>query len=1157
MFAPSSIQKVPPGEGEMNKENVVSTTSDAAVAAPPTAEMDTGIIQPVSSTPLPTSEELVVQTTGAMDSVTQPSTDQPSAAQPSTGSSTIFVNHNEPDDSDDESPILGRKRKRNSTNVDYLAGLAGKAEPTEPAEKKSGWTWKGTQGPTWKGHEVKHGVPIGVWSLSDEPIDERKHVLYGFLDPKLALHGRKYPERKDGSKYTGNFPSGTGTWAAKSHEWLLDPHLKGLSRKELTEYVRIRVQTWNREEKPEVRDALDQSAVAEAKEIAAASESNVKIENKGTSAKKSKKTPRKSNEGKPDKSTPGGSYDGPSSSPNSSTTKGPEQVYTPSANRAARNDSPLDMKPPKKSQKASPLPMPIPDAIRSITGSPSRSETPPRERSKYVIKGKDVLIGYWKDSSEPEVFNKHAMYGVIQAHGVFRVKVVPETRDGRYLKDGNYPKLSGGCWVNYDTCVFEKYLKDLIRTEIEEYCRICVADPDYNEREQGPSIDRAVREAKRIVAEKAAAKGMNIIEYNRKRVDQLEQGALAREVEKQRKNGEVVVTPLKKVEVKHTAKRSDKAASDARAQMVRQARIEAKEAKERETLNSKGDADLAEAIRRSTSEQEALEARKKSMLNSNAPPAKPAEVNKSNRAETNKSNEAEAKSNGAGTKSNGADASWTRHAKDLTAAYSHLRQGNNTPTSTGSSVAAPESDRSKFHLLDRETQRVKMEKWCRMKVTSQYHNLDREGQRRHVEKHIDQLIAKQTGAATPKRPKKRSRTGDYPAQLGGGAVSAPSPLSDMTRAVSTPATATQEPAVRPGFATMLTAAEAAPVQRSARTESPAVNKWPGVGSTRTSLSLRSVLNEPMTPIPSESEVTPQPKSVENTVDVAMVDAPVETTAPVQPLPSNSTPPAEYSATPVATVETAAVQDKSSMATTQPAPMENTSANQPSRAATQEAASRPSHPSADVPMADAPHIDSKPYLTQPPRDPTAAPSTRPSHPETDQFARPQFPSQLHHHQQVFSTPQNPRGVPADNTQGFMSAPPRAYITPYPTPPFAAAAAPSSAPPVRAPALPPAPLILQAQDGIKYSSDPSSEFGDLLVSVDRELVDVDDEEYTRQVVLVAKKAPRPPKGGEEKKVGGEVFRMVGEGVFGGYWVGVERKVTRLGGEDWVKFVVLVPF
>ena len=138
---------------------------------------------------------------------------------------------------------------------------------------------------------------------------------------------------------------------------------------------------------------------------------------------------------------------------------------------------------------------------------------------------------------------------------------------------------------------------------------------------------------------------------------------------------------------------------------------------------------------------------------------------------------------------------------------------------------------------------------------------------------------------------------------------------------------------------------------------------------------------------------------------------------------------------------------------------------------------------------------------------------------------------------------------------MSAPTRAYVTPYPTTPTTI---PSSAPPIRAPAPPTAPAIFLGHDGVKYSIDPSSEFGDLLVSVDRDLVDIDDVEYTRQLVLVAKKAPRPPREkGEEVKWGEEVYRRAGEGVFGGLLVGKERRVTRLGGEDFVKFVVLVPF
>ncbi|KFY92192.1 hypothetical protein V500_04253, partial [Pseudogymnoascus sp. VKM F-4518 (FW-2643)] len=707
----------------------------------------------------------------------------------------------------------------------------------------------------------------------------------------------------------------------------------------------------------------------------------------------------------------------------------------------------------------------LPNAKPSNSGSSRHAETPPGERSKYVVKGKDVLIGYWKDSSEPAVMNKHAMYGVIQANGVFRVKVVPETRYGKYLEEGNYPKQSGGCWINYDTCVLEKYLKDLSRTEIEEYCHICVADQQYNNRSQGPAIGRAVQEAKKRVADKAAAKGLDIIEYNRRRCDALDKGAVSREFEKQKRNGEVV-TPVK-VEVKHMAKRSDKATSDARAQMVRLARKGAKEARERETMNSKGDADMEEAIRRSASEQEALKAQKKLNKNSDAPPATPAGDNNSNEAET----------------------SWSRH---LTSAYKHLRPGNSTPASDAGSMNGGESDNVKFYLLDRDTQRAKMERWCKLKPTSQYHTMDREGQKRHVEKHIDQLIARQTGTASSRRPKKRSRTGDYPSAGPSqpGMVSAPSPLAGMTRATSTPATTattSQEP---------VATQEVAAVKSSSRAESPAAYQYapsePSARNIPTNLTLRSVLNEPITPIQSEN-VTPQPKPVENTADVPMVDAPVETTtAPEQPVRSNSTPPVEVSTTRVATVETEAAQDEPTAVTTQPTPVENTTNEQ-------RPTSKPYESSTDAPTETTPSSTAPEAIEPHPAHDTPV--------SADQTLKPQFAPHLQ--QQLFSTPQNPR-IPTDHPQTFVSAP-RPYVTPHPTPPTVA---PSSAPPTRAPAPPAAPAIFVGQDGVKYSVDPSSEFGDLLVSVDRELVDIDDDEYTRQLVLVAKKAPRPPRAkGEE--------------------------------------------
>ena len=748
----------------------------------------------------------------------------------------------------------------------------------------------------------------------------RENIVFGFLDPKSALRGRKYRERKDGSKYIGNFPSGTGTWAVKLNDWILDPHLKGFTRKELTEYVRIRVKTWREGEDPEERDARDKSAVADAKAAAAATEFtfHFQSEHKGNSARKSKNnTPRKSNEGKLSNGTPRGSFGKP----------------PPSASREPRMDSPLSRS--------------TPNGTPSSIGPPSQLGMSPIERSKYVIKGRDVLIGYWKDSSEIKAINKHAMYGVIQAHGVFRVKVVPETRDGRSTI-GNYPASTGGCWVSYDTCVLEKYLKDLTRTEIEEYCRICVVDPDYGGGNQEDGIDRAVREAKKIVAEKAAAKGQNIIEYNRKRVDQLESGAFARQVEKQKKRGELVHTPVK-VEVKPTARRSDKATSDARAQKLRLARQEAKEAKERQTANSRGDSDLAEAMRRSGEDQEPPRAQNKHGRNSDV-----------------------TTTTATGT---GAEASWSRHAKDLTNAYGHLSQGSNTPISDKNSVNGGEAEGGKFYQLDRDAQRAKMEKWCSQKPTSRYHRLQGEERRRHIERHIDQKIEAQTGIATAHRPKKRSRTGECPAASPArpGAVSVPSPLA---RSVSANLQALVTPA----------ALEVAAVHGASRTESPAaqqkVTTQLSPGNIRSNLTLRSLLNSQATPT-SGSTVAPQPKPVENTADVQMGDALVEASLP--PVTSNST------------LSTEPVQNEPSAVTTQPIPMKN---------------------APDIPMVDAPVKVTKtaPPLTShltPPAEssPIPASTAEPTAPIAPvQSVQPAKAPPLLQTQQVIITPKS--GAPTD-------------------------------------------------------------------------------------------------------------------------------------------------
>lgn len=82
-----------------------------------------------------------------------------------------------------------------------------------------------------------------------------------------------------------------------------------------------------------------------------------------------------------------------------------------------------------------------------------------------------ILLGYWKQSSEKIVEDKHAVYGILGANDMFRVKLMKETRDGRSLM-GNFPTGPGALWIHWDEVEFENHLKALTRPEIKEYCRV-------------------------------------------------------------------------------------------------------------------------------------------------------------------------------------------------------------------------------------------------------------------------------------------------------------------------------------------------------------------------------------------------------------------------------------------------------------------------------------------------------------------------------------------------------------------------------------------------------------------------------------------------------------------------------------------------------------
>ncbi|CAM1507672.1 Fc.00g073130.m01.CDS01 [Cosmosporella sp. VM-42] len=121
-----------------------------------------------------------------------------------------------------------------------------------------------------------------------------------------------------------------------------------------------------------------------------------------------------------------------------------------------------------------------------------------------------ILLGYWKYSSEVDVKDRHAVYGILGQNDMFRVKLVRGTRDGRFV-DGNFFMGVGALWILYEEVEFESHLKLLIRVEIKEYCRVRQWQIDYGESNE----ERISNETKAVQAPPADAEPRPAVNNNR------------------------------------------------------------------------------------------------------------------------------------------------------------------------------------------------------------------------------------------------------------------------------------------------------------------------------------------------------------------------------------------------------------------------------------------------------------------------------------------------------------------------------------------------------------------------------------------------------------------------------------------------------------------
>lgn len=296
------------------------------------------------------------------------------------------------------------------------------------------------------------GVLLGFWRDSPPENDADKHSVVGFIDARDRLRTRIQATTRDGRPMDQRYPippGPGGSWVTFD-KVAFDPHLVGQNHHVVKEFVKIRTQNSRKDETPEEAARLDR----EAAELA---------------AERVRRNPP------PEAAT------------------APLVAYGPEMPENAV----IPHRPESKKRR-----------VAGSFGSPSDSPAPASHQHLDNIPGTRptrILLGYWKHSSEPNPLDKHAVFGILGANDMFRVKLTRETRDGRPVV-GNFPSGAGALWIHWDEVVFDPHLKNLSRPEIKEYCRIRQHQLDLGEfpEDRVANETKAVYEAQRRVAHSVA-----------------------------------------------------------------------------------------------------------------------------------------------------------------------------------------------------------------------------------------------------------------------------------------------------------------------------------------------------------------------------------------------------------------------------------------------------------------------------------------------------------------------------------------------------------------------------------------------------------------------------------------------------------------------------
>ncbi|ROV97124.1 hypothetical protein VMCG_07489 [Cytospora schulzeri] len=288
------------------------------------------------------------------------------------------------------------------------------------------------------------GVDLGYWRESRAPPGD-KHLVKGFIDSRDRLRTRIQQCNREGKVVTDLYPLNAGpggSWVTFD-KIVFDSHLVNLDQTQVKEYVKIRSLMSDNETEEETT-ANDTAAVQQAIK---------RCRDRGTQA---------------------------------------EGTQLPLIAYGVDIPDHILNRPEKRRR--------IGGSNGAGAGSIAPSTPSPQLDELRGTRPTKILLGYWKKSSEPELENKHAVFGILGNNDMFRVKIGRETRDGRTML-GNFPVGAGALWIQYDEFELEDFLKGLNRNEIKEYCRVRQYQLDHGEtpEQRRENEEKAVEEARRRI----------------------------------------------------------------------------------------------------------------------------------------------------------------------------------------------------------------------------------------------------------------------------------------------------------------------------------------------------------------------------------------------------------------------------------------------------------------------------------------------------------------------------------------------------------------------------------------------------------------------------------------------------------------------------------